>query len=296
MFGAEFVPAAPALPVLAAAFVFISFGYLNGNLLVVLGLQRSAAAHQPASRCVVNLIGNLILVPLVGFMGAAWMTLVTEVVVFGGSLSLILRDARAAACRSPGGSAHAAAPRHARRGRWSCCSLADASLGVLIAATCAGYPALLFGLGALERGGRARSCIARGAISSSAPQVLGEARELPPRVVALLAPRARLAAEPRAPLRVAEQCAERLAQRARVAVVDQHAGAAVVEQVGDPADARGDDGRAAGHRLEQHPRAGVAVGGQAQQVGLLLEVEQLRIGRRQAMDAHAGALGHRAPG
>ena len=40
VFGQQFVPSAPALPVLAAAFIFISFGYLNGNLLVVLGLQR----------------------------------------------------------------------------------------------------------------------------------------------------------------------------------------------------------------------------------------------------------------
>ena len=47
IFGPEFTAAAPALPVLGGAFVFICFGYLNGSLLVVLGLQEEAAAHQP---------------------------------------------------------------------------------------------------------------------------------------------------------------------------------------------------------------------------------------------------------
>ena len=65
---------------LAAAFVFISFGYLNGNLLVVLGLQRRLLRISLIA-LVVNVCGNLILVPLMGFMGAAWMTLATEVVV-----------------------------------------------------------------------------------------------------------------------------------------------------------------------------------------------------------------------
>ena len=78
-FGHEFLAAAPALPVLGGAFVFICFGYLNGNLLVVLGQQRRAPGHRRDS-VVLNVAGNLILVPLVGFMGAAWMTLGTEAV------------------------------------------------------------------------------------------------------------------------------------------------------------------------------------------------------------------------
>src|ERR1019366_6311791 len=90
IFGPEFVRGAPALPVLCAAFIFICFGYLNGNLLIVLGLQRRLVFISLLA-LIVNLVGNLILIPRVGFMGAAWMTLATEVVVFGASLRLILR-------------------------------------------------------------------------------------------------------------------------------------------------------------------------------------------------------------
>jgi O-antigen/teichoic acid export membrane protein len=147
IFGAEFVPAAPALPVLGAAFVFISFGYLNGQLLVVLGLQ-GRLLRISVLALLVNVCGNLIFVPLVGFMGAAWMTLATEVVVFGLSLSLILRT-----LEQP-------LPRLGRIGRTVLAAglltvvleglrLEHASLAVLVAAACVCYPALLFGLRAV---------------------------------------------------------------------------------------------------------------------------------------------------
>src|ERR1700704_580637 len=89
IFGPNFVDAAPALPVLGAAFVFICFGYLNGNLLIVMG-QQNRLLRISLIALIVNLIGNFIFVPLVGFMGAAWMTLITEIVVFGASLRLIM--------------------------------------------------------------------------------------------------------------------------------------------------------------------------------------------------------------
>lgn len=147
IFGPQFVSAAPALPVLAAAFVFISFGYLNGNLLVVLGLQRRLLRVSLIA-LLVNLCGNLILVPLVGFMGAAWMTLATEVVVCASSLSLILRELELPL------------PRLGRIGRTTLAAallaggldalrLIDAPLAVLVLAACVFYPALLFGLRAL---------------------------------------------------------------------------------------------------------------------------------------------------
>ncbi|HEV7494075.1 flippase [Baekduia sp.] len=81
-FGEEFVPAAPALPILGGAFVFICYGYLTGNLLLVLGLAHRQIIVGIAG-LVVNVIGNLILVPKYGFLAAAWMTLATEVVVVG---------------------------------------------------------------------------------------------------------------------------------------------------------------------------------------------------------------------
>ena len=89
-FGRAFLAAAPALPVLGGAFVFICFSYLNDNLLVVLGLQQAASADRVLALAV-NVAGNLILVPIVGFMGAAWMTLATEAVVLAASVRLILK-------------------------------------------------------------------------------------------------------------------------------------------------------------------------------------------------------------
>ena len=58
IFGPEFLAAAPALPVLGAAFVFICFGYLNGTLLTVLGLQRRLLDISLLA-LVVNVAGNL---------------------------------------------------------------------------------------------------------------------------------------------------------------------------------------------------------------------------------------------
>jgi O-antigen/teichoic acid export membrane protein len=146
-FGSEFLRAAPALPVLGGAFVFICFDYLNGNLLVVLGKQW-ALLRISLIALVVNVAGNLALVPSTGFMGAAWMTLATEVVVFGASLWLILKTLELGL------------PRLGRIGRTALAAgllavgldglrLADASLAVLVVAACLLYPALLFGLRAL---------------------------------------------------------------------------------------------------------------------------------------------------
>ena len=148
IFGPEFVRAAPALPVLGAAFVFICFGYLNGNLLVVLGLQHRLLRISLLA-LLVNVAGNLVLIPLIGFMGAAWMTFATEVVVFYASLRLILRTLELPR------------PKAARMGRTllaaallagglAVLKLAGAPLAVLVIAACLCYPALLFGLRALS--------------------------------------------------------------------------------------------------------------------------------------------------
>jgi len=148
IFGAEFSAAAPALPVLGGAFVLICFGYLNGNLLLVLGLQDRLLRISLAALAV-NLIGNLIFVPLFGFMGAAWMTLATELVVFSLALRMVLTELELPR------------PRLGRMGRTALAAtllgivlgamqLAGAPLGALVAAACICYPALLFGLGALQ--------------------------------------------------------------------------------------------------------------------------------------------------
>jgi O-antigen/teichoic acid export membrane protein len=90
LYGGEFADAAPALPVLAGAFVFICFGYLTGNLLLIAGLQRRLVVVGSIG-LVVNVAGNLLLVPVWGFMGAAWMTLLTEAVVVGTTTWMLWR-------------------------------------------------------------------------------------------------------------------------------------------------------------------------------------------------------------
>lgn len=90
LFGPEFAGAAKALPVLGGAFVFICFGYLTGNLLLVLGVARRLIVVASIG-LVVNVTGNLLLVPRYGFMAAAWMTLVTEVAVVAASAWFVVR-------------------------------------------------------------------------------------------------------------------------------------------------------------------------------------------------------------
>jgi O-antigen/teichoic acid export membrane protein len=82
LFGAAFADAAPALPILMGAFIAICFGYLGGQGVIVLGLQRLAVVSA-AVGLAVNIALNLLLVPRYGFLAAAWVTLVTEVVVNG---------------------------------------------------------------------------------------------------------------------------------------------------------------------------------------------------------------------
>jgi O-antigen/teichoic acid export membrane protein len=148
VFGAAYAEAAPALPVLAAAFVLICFGYLNGNLLLVLGLQRKLLRISLIA-LVFNLAGNFVLVPLVGFMGAAWMTLATEAVVLVQTSRLI--SAQLGTDRPALGRLRrtvlAAVVLGAGLGLMR---LGGAPLGALVAAGALGYPALLIGLRALE--------------------------------------------------------------------------------------------------------------------------------------------------
>lgn len=150
IFGAQFVDAAPALPILGGAFVLISFGYLNGNLLVVLGLQRSLLRISLLA-LVVNLAGNAVLVPLTGFIGAAAMTVATEAVVIVCSWALISRELELGRLRigQIGRIGRTIAAAAVLGLALFALRLAGAPLAALIAAACAGYPALLFGLGAL---------------------------------------------------------------------------------------------------------------------------------------------------
>jgi len=87
LFGKPFAAAAPALPILMAAFVSISFGYLVGSMVVIVGLQRRFLLYA-AIALVVNAVLNVLLIPRYGFLAAAWITLLTEVIV----MSLTMRS------------------------------------------------------------------------------------------------------------------------------------------------------------------------------------------------------------
>lgn len=147
LYGPSFVSAASALPVLLAAFVFICFGYLNGNLLVVLGLQKRLLWISLVALAV-NLAGNLALVPEYGFMAAAWMTLVTELVVFSATSMLIKKELQLP-WPKPGRMGRTVLAAALLAGGLTVLNQLGASLAVLVAAACLCYPALLFGLGAL---------------------------------------------------------------------------------------------------------------------------------------------------
>lgn len=80
LFGYQFLAAAPALPVLMGAFVLISLGYVTGSMVVLLSLQRRFIIYA-ASALVLNAGLNFALIPIYGFLAAAWITLITEALV-----------------------------------------------------------------------------------------------------------------------------------------------------------------------------------------------------------------------
>jgi O-antigen/teichoic acid export membrane protein len=146
IFGPGFADAAPALPVLGGAFILISYGYLNGNLLVVLG-QQKALVRISLYALIANVIGNAVLVPLVGFIGAAAMTAATEALVLGLATRVVMRELGTQRLR-PGRIVRSACAAVLLGAILGLLSAASAPLAVLIVAACICYPALLFALGA----------------------------------------------------------------------------------------------------------------------------------------------------
>lgn len=93
LYGSEFADAAPALPILMGAFVVICFGYLSGNMVIVLGLQRRFVSYALIG-LFFNVGLNLILLPRYGFLAAAWTTLATEILVVGLAWRAVLSELR----------------------------------------------------------------------------------------------------------------------------------------------------------------------------------------------------------
>ncbi len=150
LYGEDFASAAPALPVLAGAFVFICFGYLTGNLVLIAGLQRRLVAIGLIG-LVVNVIGNVVLIPAWGFMGAAWMTLATEAVVVIAT-AVMLRRQLALTLPPLGRMARILAASATLALMLEVSSGLGGSLAVLLAIAAIAYPALLFGLRAVDLG------------------------------------------------------------------------------------------------------------------------------------------------
>jgi O-antigen/teichoic acid export membrane protein len=79
-----------ALPVLMAAFVPICIGFVGGNMVLATGLQRRYIYYAVIG-LLVNVVLNVILIPVYGFQAAAWVTLVTELIVVSITLIAVLR-------------------------------------------------------------------------------------------------------------------------------------------------------------------------------------------------------------
>ena len=148
VFGKEFSDAAPALPILMGAFVAISFGYLGGQGVLILGLQRLAVTAA-AVGLVVNVVANLLLVPPYGFLAAAWVTLATEALVNGWIIVRVMQGMEMAPQLGRIARILAAGVLLAL-GLWGLRS-AGVPFGGLCAAAAVAYPGLILALGALDR-------------------------------------------------------------------------------------------------------------------------------------------------
>jgi O-antigen/teichoic acid export membrane protein len=147
LFGDDFLRAADALPILMGAFVVICFGYLAGNLVVVLELQR-VFLRNALIALVFNVVLNLILIPPYGFVAAAWVTLATEVLVTALTLSAVLRrlELRLRLRRMLLATVAAAVMTGAVAGL----KALGAPLGVLLAGAAVSYPAAVLLVGAVR--------------------------------------------------------------------------------------------------------------------------------------------------
>jgi O-antigen/teichoic acid export membrane protein len=82
--GGDYTGAAPLITILAASGVVAVASQLFGSTLVAAGVIRPMVV-QNALALTVNIVGNVLLVPRYGVAAAAWMTVLTEVIVCAGS-------------------------------------------------------------------------------------------------------------------------------------------------------------------------------------------------------------------
>lgn len=90
LLGQSYDRSATVLPILMLAFVFMSVGYLSGNLTPIIG-KRWLLVGIAGAGVLVNVALNLILVPGHGAVGASWATVATELLVNACGLFVVFR-------------------------------------------------------------------------------------------------------------------------------------------------------------------------------------------------------------
>jgi O-antigen/teichoic acid export membrane protein len=90
LYGPDYVSGATVLTILVAAFIPICIGNVAGNMVVAMNLQRRYIWFALLG-LLLNVPLNLVLIPEYGIEAAAWVTLLTEVIVVSLSLVMVLR-------------------------------------------------------------------------------------------------------------------------------------------------------------------------------------------------------------
>lgn len=81
LFGAKFLPASPSLQVLALASIFTTLSMFNGSILAGIGKPKLMSLAVLVG-ALANIIGNAILIPRIGIVGAAIATLCSSFFIF----------------------------------------------------------------------------------------------------------------------------------------------------------------------------------------------------------------------
>ncbi|HEY8304559.1 MAG TPA: flippase [Solirubrobacteraceae bacterium] len=147
LFGASFAAGAKGLPILMAAYVVICFGYVSGNMVIATDLQRRYVRFAILG-LIVNVGFNIPLIPIYGYIAAAWLTLVTNIVVVFPAMHAVLkkismRIAPGRLLRTAFAATVSGLLVAALRG-------AGLPLGWLVAAMALAYPLLLLAVRALD--------------------------------------------------------------------------------------------------------------------------------------------------
>jgi O-antigen/teichoic acid export membrane protein len=146
-FGPKFSASSKGLPILMAAYVVICFGYVSGNMVIATDLQRRYIRFAILG-LVVNVALNVALIPRYGYLAAAWLTLLTNLVVVVPATRAVLRkiDMRMSTRRLLRTAAAAAASGLAV----AALNGAGVPLGGLVATMAVAYPLMLLAVRGLD--------------------------------------------------------------------------------------------------------------------------------------------------